>query len=426
MRRAWTVFVVTCCLLVLASDHANAYSVLAHEANVDVLWDSAIVPALKQRFPRATPQQLVDARAYAYGGCVIQDLGYYPFGSHFFSDLLHYVRSGDFVTTLIADAQDVNELAFALGALAHYAADSNGHPLATNRVVPLEYPKLRAQFGNRVTYAQSPKTHLLVEFSFDVVQVASGVYASETYHKFIGFEVAMPALERAFRATYGVEMKELFADVDLAIGTYRHAVSSIIPEMTKVAWRDKREEILKIAPKMQEATFVFHLTPRQYAQEYGDKYEKPKWWARFFGVLFKLMPKIGPFRPLAFKVPTPEAEQLFLDSFTETQRRYREALGRLRAQHIELENRDLDTGYPTSLGEYVLADKTYEKLVKKLADDKFKSVPPELAHNITGFFGDASVLPGDDSRHHKRSAQLRRDLDRMAAAMRSSSSTPAN
>jgi hypothetical protein len=426
MRRAWTAGVVACCLVVLAASHAHAYSVLAHEANVDVLWENAIVPALKQKFPRVTPEQLADARAYAYGGCVIQDLGYYPFGSHFFSDLLHYVRSGDFVATLIADARDVNELAFALGALAHYAADSNGHPLATNRVVPLEYPKLREKFGSRVTYAQSPKTHIVVEFSFDVVQVASGVYASEAFHKFIGFEVAMPALERAFRATYGLEMKELFADTDLAIGTYRHAVSSIIPEMTKVAWRDKREEILKVAPKMQEATFVFHLTPRQYVQEYGGKFETPKWWARFFGVLFKLLPKIGPFRPLAFKVPTPEVEQLFVQSFAETQRGYREALASLRAQRLTLANRDLDTGYQTALGEYTLADKTYAELVKRLADDKFANVPPALAENLAAFFGDAAVLAGDDSRRHKRSAKLRRDLDRMAMAVRSSTSRPAN
>src|SRR5215468_4599919 len=329
-RRA--LILLLCCAALLVATRAHAYSVLAHEANVDVVWDSAIVPALKQRFPRATPDELTEARAYAYGGSVIQDLGYYPFGSHFFSDLLHYVRSGDFVTTLISDARDVNELAFALGALAHYAADSNGHPLATNRVVPMQYPKLREKYGNWVTYAESPKSHILVEFSFDVVQVASGVYASEAYHKFIGFEVAMPALERAFRATYGLDMRELFDDVDLAIGTYRHAVSSIIPEMTKVAWRDKQKEILKVAPQMREATFVFHLTPREYVHEYGDKYEKPKWWARFFGVVFKLLPKVGPFKPLAFKVPTPEAEQLFLDSFVETQRRYRESLEELRAR----------------------------------------------------------------------------------------------
>ena len=426
MRRMWTVGVMACCVFVLGANRARAYSVLAHEANVDVLWDNAIVPVLKQKFPRATAEQLIDARSYAYGGCVIQDLGYYPFGSHFFSDLVHYVRSGDFVATLIADARDVNELAFALGALAHYAADSNGHPLATNRVVPIQYPKLREKYGNWVTYAQSPKSHVLVEFSFDVVQVAAGAYKPEAYHKFIGFEVAMPALERAFRATYGLEMKELFADLDLAIGTYRHAVSTIIPEMTKVAWRDKRKEILKVTPTINEATFVFNLTARQYVDEYGGRFEKPKWWARVFGALFKLLPKIGPFRPLAFKVPTPEAEQLFLESFAETQKKYRAALTDLRTQRLMLENRDLDTGYPTALGEYTLADKTYEELVKKLADEKFANIPAELADHITAFFGNAAVLPGDDSRHHKRSAKLRRDLDRMVLAARSSVSKPAN
>jgi len=409
----------------LFASRASAYSVLAHEANIDVIWDNAIVPVLKQRFPRATPDELVNARAYAYGGCVIQDLGYYPFGSHFFSDLLHYVRSGDFVATLIDEAKDINELAFGLGALAHYAADSNGHPLATNRVVPMEYPKLREKFGNRVTYAQSPESHLLVEFSFDVVQSATSIYASEDYHKFIGFEIAMPALERAFRLTYGIEMKELFSDVDLAIATYRHAVSSIIPEMTKVAWRDKRKEILTLSPQMQEAKFVFHLTAREYAQQYGDRYEKPKWWARFFGVLFKLLPKVGPFRPLAFKVPSPEAERLFLDSFAETQRRYRESLADLRGRHLTLPNRDLDTGYPSSLGEYTLADKTYETLLDKLADDHFSNLPPELADNIVAFFGDVDVLPGDRSRHHKHSAKLRQQLDLMAAA-RSSPAKVAN
>jgi hypothetical protein len=425
MSRVLTVWALACCLWVFFPSNAGAYSVLAHEANVDGVWDNAIVPALKQRFPRVTPDELADARAYAYGGCVIQDLGYYPFGSHFFSDLLHYVRSGDFVKALIDDAADVNELAFALGALAHYAADSNGHPLATNRVVPMEYPKLREKFGSRVTYAQAPKNHILVEFSFDVVQSATSIYASEAYHKFIGFEIAMPLLERAFRETYGIEMKGLFSDVDLAIGTYRHAVSTIIPEMTKVAWRDKRKEIQTLSPQMQEAKFVFHLTQREYVREYGDRFAKPKWWARFFGVVFKLLPKIGPFKPLAFKVPTPEAERLFLDSFAETQRRYRESLADLRARRLMLPNRDLDTGYPTALGEYVLADTTYEKLVAKLADDKFANVPPELADNIVAFFGNVDVLPNDRSHHHKRSAKLRRELDQMATA-RSSAPKVAN
>ena len=363
MRLA-TAFVLA--IAVLRPVPARAYSVLAHEANVDAMWDNAIVPVLKQRFPHATADELRDARAYAYGGCVIQDLGYYPFGSHLFSDLLHYIRSGDFVWRLIANAKDVNDLAFGLGALAHYAADSNGHPLATNRAVPMVYPKLREKYGSWVTYAQSPRSHVLVEFSFDVVQAASGVYASESYHKFIGFEVAMPALEQAFRETYGLEIRDLFGDVDLAIGTYRHAVSEIIPEMTKVAWRDKQKEILKVSPQMKEAGFVFRLTRRDYEKEYGVDYAKPKWWARLFGVMFKLLPKVGPFAPLSFKVPTPEAEQLFLQSFEATQQRYRALLVEMRTKEPKLPNVDLDTGYPTAPGEYSLADKTCAKLMKEL------------------------------------------------------------
>jgi hypothetical protein len=342
----------------LSTTRAQAYSVLAHEANVDVMWDEEIVPVLKQRFPRATPEELADAKAYAYGGCVIQDLGYYPFGSHFFSDLVHYVRSGDFVVKLVADAQDVNELAFALGALSHYATDSNGHPLATNKVVPMMYPKLRKKFGDTVTYADSPKQHIVVEFSFDVVQVATGNYKSDAYHKFIGFKVAMPVLERAFRETYGLEMKDVFGDMDLAIGSYRHAVSEIIPEMTKVAARDKKNQIA-----------LFHITPVEYDKEYGVNYAKPKWWARLFGVLFKLLPKIGPFAPLAYKVPTPEAEKLFVDSFAVSRERYRVLLGQARRGSLKLDNLDLDTGHDAAPGEYSLADKTCAKLVQKLAKE---------------------------------------------------------
>ena len=187
---------------------AEGYSVLAHEANIDAVWDTTIKALLQARFPQATPDDLLRARAYAYGGCVIQDLGYYPFGSHFFSNLLHYVRTGDFVAALIRDAQDIDEYAFALGALGHYAADNSGHPIAVNRAVALMYPKLRARFGNRVTYEQSPKSHVLVEFGFDVVQVAAGAYAPESYHSYIGFKVAKPALERAFLDTYGIQIKD--------------------------------------------------------------------------------------------------------------------------------------------------------------------------------------------------------------------------
>jgi hypothetical protein len=323
---------------------ATAYSVLAHEANIDALWDSAIAPMLRARFPAASREQLLEARGYAYGGCVVQDLGYYPFGSQFFSNLLHYVRTGDFIAALIRDAQDVDEYAFALGALGHYAADNDGHPMATNRAVPLMYPKLKKQFGNRVTYAQSPKSHVMVEFSFDVVQVAAAAYAPEAYHSFIGFQVAKPLLERAFGETYGLQMKDVLFNEDLAIGSYRHAVATTIPEMTKVAWSKKHDEIMKVIPGAKKETVVFNLKRGQYEKEFGADYDKPHGFARFLGFIYGLIPKIGPFRPLSFSVPTPEAERLFLESFAVSKERFRQSLAAVSEGRLSLVNTDFDTG----------------------------------------------------------------------------------
>ena len=197
-------------LLLFAVPAAYPYSVLTHEAIIDSTWDSAIRPLLLARFPAATADELTQAHAFAYGGCIIQDLGYYPFGSKFFSDLTHYVRSGDFVLSLIRDSQDLNEYAFALGALSHYAADNNGHPMAVNRAVPLFYPKLGLKFGKLVTYADDPLSHAKTEFAFDVFQAAKGRYASAAYKRFIGFEVAKPLLERAFEDTYGMRLETMF------------------------------------------------------------------------------------------------------------------------------------------------------------------------------------------------------------------------
>jgi hypothetical protein len=386
---------------------AAGYSVLAHEANIDALWDSTIKTLLQARFPEATPEQLLEARAYAYGGCVIQDLGYYPFGSRFFSNLLHYVRTGDFVDALIRDAQNIDEYAFALGALGHYAADNSGHPMAVNRAVPLMYPKLKAEFGNNVTYVQSPKSHVLVEFAFDVVQVAAGAYAPEAYHSYIGFKVAKPALERAFRDTYGIEMKDLFLSEDLAIATYRHAVGTTIPEMTKVAWGKKRDQIVKVTPGIQRKNVVFNLSRKKYDKEYGSDYAKPHGFARFLAVVYNLVPKIGPFRSLGFSVPTPEAERLFLESFTSTRERFRQSLDALRAGRLRLPNTNFDTGQPAARGEYSLADVTYDELLDKLADRRFADVSAALSANIVGYYGAADPLPGAISDEQKRSTRIR-------------------
>jgi hypothetical protein len=400
-------------VLLASPRQALAYSVLSHEANIDAVWDSAIRPLLAKRFPRATPAEIQKARAYAYGGSVIQDLGYFPFGSRFFSNLLHYVRSGDFVEAMIREAKDLPEYAFALGALAHYAADNVGHPEAVNRSVALMSPKLRAQYGDSVTYADSPATHVLVEFSFDVVQVALGRYKSEAYQNFIGFEVAKPVLERAFHATYGLEMKDVFLDEDFSIGSYRYAIGQMIPQLTRIAWRDKKDEILKALPGIAQTEFVYSLPRQEFERAYGTKYRKPGVFARFLAFLYRLVPKIGPLRALQFKAPTPEAEALFLESVKDTRGRYRVALEAVGAGPIDLVNTDFDTGKPSARGEYVLADDTYAELLHRLADRKFVGVSDSLRRNIIVFYAAAPNRTAS-TREQKRLERIRRELAALA------------
>jgi hypothetical protein len=281
------------------------------------------------------------------------------------------------------------------------------------------YPKMKARFGNAVTYAQSPKSHVLVEFSFDVVQVAAGAYAPAAYHSYIGFQVAKPALERAFRETYGIEMKDVFFSEDLAIATYRHAIATTIPEMTKVAWSKKRGEILNVAPTMQRKTFVFNLHRQDYDKEFGADYAKPHGFARVLGAVYRIVPKIGPFRSLGFSVPTAAAERLFLASFTETRERFRESLDASRAGRLQLPNTDFDTGHLTVRGEYSLADATYDDLLGKLAARDFAGVPVALRANLIAYYGAANPLPGNVPDEEKRSARIRLQLASLTATQTS-------
>ena len=405
-----TTAVVFAGALLAAPSRAAAYSVLAHEAMVDAMWEGHIAPLLKQRFPDTSASALRDTRAYAYGGSLIQDLGYYPFGSPFFSNLVHYVRSGDFVAALIRESQDVNELAFALGALAHYSCDTLGHSIAVNRAVPLVYPKMREKYGSEVLYADSPSRHIMVEFAFDVLQVARGVFKSDAYQQLIGFEVATPVLERAFRDTYGLELREVFGNTDMAIGTYRHAVSKVIPDMTRLAWRDKRDEIVAATPGITEKDVVFTMTRRQYEDAFGTTYRKPGLLARFFVMLFKIVPKLGPFKPLAFEPLTPEAERMFRDSFTAAQGRYQSSLRAARTGQLSLADVDLETDRLPARGANPLADETYLDLLEKLADAKFANVPAALGRDINRHYASARVGGQPDKQARKHDAQATRLL----------------
>ena len=354
-------------LLLAAPASARAYSVLAHEAMIDAVWDTHLAPTLKAKFPDATADALDRARAYAYGGSLIQDLGYYPFGSKLFSNLVHYVRSGDFVEALVRESQTVDEYAFALGALAHYASDTAGHPQAVNRVVPIVYPKLREEFGDEVLYVDSPSRHVMVEFAFDVTQLARGTFRADAYQDFVGFEVATPVLDRAFRATYGLSLEDVFGDVELAIGTYRKAASETIPDITRAAWREKRDEILERNPSLTEEAFVFGLTRQQYEERYGTNYRRPGFFARMVVAIFKVLPKFGPLRPLAFEPLSAETEKMFLASFDAAVARYEAALRETRQGGLALDNADLDTGQPLQPGRNSLADETLAELAERRA-----------------------------------------------------------
>lgn len=393
---------------------AVAYSVLAHETVVDSAWDDLLVPFLRQRFPKTTPADLQRARAYAYGGSVIQDLGYYPFGNKLFTDLVHYVRSGDFVEALLREARTVDELAFALGAVAHYASDNIGHPVAVNRSVPIIYPKLRAKFGDQVIYAEDPKHHVMVEFAFDVVQTAAGAYLPDAHREHIGFELSLPLLERAFAATYGIGFNELFGDADMAIGTFRYAVSQLIPEMTRVAWKHKEGEIRKLAPAMQANAFLYSFTRRDYEQAYGTTYRHPGIFARFLGLVALVLPKIGPLSTMKFTVPTPEAEKLFAESFRETRTRYRALVADSRDGRVQLPNTDFDVGRAPRWGDNVVADRAYVALLKTLAERDFATTPATLKQTLRQFFSRLDA-PQKDKTLRKAVVSIRARLARLNA-----------
>jgi Zinc dependent phospholipase C len=363
-----------------------AYSVLTHEAIVDANWNTVFVPLIKQKFPDATSEELKRAHAFAYGGCVMPDLGYYPFGSKLFTNLIHYARSGDFVMELYEEAENINEFAFALGAICHYYADTYGHSIGVNRSVPLIYSKMKIKFGSVVTYADNKISHLRTEFSFDVLQTGAGNYAPQAYHDFIGFEVSKDLVEKAFRKIYGLEIKDLFGDFDRAIGSFRWSVKRLIPSVTQAAWRTKRRQIRKSNPTATRRNYVYRIRRQKYFSEFGRQRERSNVGTTLLTFFIRIAPKIGPLRILKFKVPGPEAEKIFMESFDSTVSHYQNEVLRISKGHTRLANIDWDTGKKTEEGEYSLADKTYSDWIIKLKEKEFKTVTPSVKKNILAFY----------------------------------------
>jgi len=401
-------------LIAMLVEMSGAYSVLTHEQIVDLLWKDRIRPMIEARYPGLTPDQIRQAHAYAYGGSLIQDMGYYPFGNKYFSNLTHYVRSGDFVAAMIQEAQNANEYAFALGALAHYAADNAGHP-AINRTVAMEFPQLHKKYGDVVTYEDSPKSHIRAEFGFDMTEVAKNHYTSDEFHDFIGFEISESLLERTFPKVYGIQFKDVIHNEDLAIGTFRHAVSQVIPQMTRVALLARTKEIVPDKRDPAHKKYLYYLSRADYERDWGRTYRRPGFGTRLLAILLKIIPKRGPFSALSFKVPPQPAEDMFVKSIDKTVQDYGKFLDEAQRGTLHLEDKDFDTGHETRPGEYALADQTYARLVGDLAKNQFKDVSPGLRENIVAYYSTADA-PIATKRNPKQWRKLEAELDQLKAA----------
>ena len=392
VRKVFPRVIVSLIAATLIAPPCFGYGAFTHQAMVEVSWKTMVVPALLKRFPNASEEQLQKARNYAYGGAIIQDMGYFPFLNKFFSDLLHYVRTGDFIEELIRQSSDLNEYAFALGAMQHYAGDSTGHPVATNRSIPIYYPKLQRKYGDVVTYEQKKSAHSQTELGFDVVDVAAKRYRGEVYNSLVEFQVPASLLQRAFKTTYGIDLKELFDDLDRAIEKYQRTLTRNIPRLTMVAWKLKKDEIIAQNPQITDKDFVYHYTiPKERREQAGSYHKSASTFDNTLAFLAGILIKLHLLKPLNFRVPTKETEKLFQDGLNATRELYQKLIADAENGTLKLENLNFDTGRLTRPAEYRLADATYAKLLEKLEKDHFRGVTPELRADILAFYADPTA-----------------------------------
>ena len=397
------------CVL-LACQPAGAYSLLTHEQLIDLTWQSSIVPLLRSRYPGITREQLEEARSYAYGGCVIQDIGYYPFGDPFASDLTHYVRSGDFVVHLFRDAKDANQLAFAVGALSHYIGDNIGHSMAVNRAVPIEFPKLGAKYGPVVAYAQDKHAHVQTEFAFDINEIAHHRFAPVHYLRHVGLNVPTQQLAAAYYETYG--LSEDFSKAKTSrinVRGFRFAVRSFIPRIAYAITLLHRSH-MPADPMGPESQKLDSEVAQIAAENDWDKYRKKAGIGTYTlaGFLY-IVPKVGPLKLAAIKGPTAATEADYVRSVNLSTDALSAAIGRLVKPHQTLPNRDLDTGAPVRPGGYRLTDDTYAKLLHRLVEDPHHTIPPGLKADIQNYYADPEA-PIHTKKNPTQWAQVQSEL----------------
>jgi hypothetical protein len=400
------------CLLFTAPEVSRAYSVLTHEQLIDLTWKDLLLPLLHKRFPQTTAADLNEAHAYAYGGCAIQDLGYYPFSHRFFSDLTHYVRSGDFITNLLRDARNANEYAFALGALSHYVGDTVGHHDAINPATAIAFPKLEKKYGAAVTYDQSPHAHIRTEFAFDIDQLSKHRLAPGAYLRSVGLRVPVRLLGQAFEETYSLPLREVLGPSRPAIRSYRTSVRSFLPRFAYAETVLHRNDFPLEIANDSSRTFLDHIERADFQKAWNRYRRKPGARTRLLAFVIRIMPKIGVLSDLAIKVPTPDTQDLYVKSVNHTVAVYGGLLKQLAAgpQLAEsIPNKDLDTGEKNQLGSYALTDKTYAHLLHDITANPERPVAPELKQDILDYYKDPNA-PITTKKHSKAWAQVAEDL----------------
>ena len=402
---------ITLAALFFTAIPAVPYSVQTHQAIIDLAWKQSIRPLLLRKFPTLTEAQLQEAHAYAYGGSAIQDFD--PFGNAFFSNLTHYVRSGDFVLSLLHNAHTADELAFAIGSLSHYIGDNFGHKDAVNQSVPVEFPKLEQKYGPSVNYAENPHAHVQTEFAFDINQLSKLRFAPSAYTKFVGLEVPTPLLRKAFFETYGLRLPDIIGSKETSIRIYRYAVRRFLPNIARAETILHKNSFPTDLPSPDLDTLAVDLRQASADNNWEAYRKKPGVRSHLYAGFIYILPKFGTLKLLAIKGPTQQTEDLYIKSVNHSITALRLVLTNYDTIDHYIANRDLDTGDVVKPGAYRLTDETYAKLLATITKNPANVVPFQLKHDLVAYYADPQS-PIETKKNPEKWAQVQANLQTLA------------
>uniref|UniRef100_Q023A3 Uncharacterized protein n=1 Tax=Solibacter usitatus (strain Ellin6076) TaxID=234267 RepID=Q023A3_SOLUE len=276
------------------------------------------------------------------------------------------------------------------------------------------------KFGNSVTYTDDHISHSKTEFAFDVFQASRGRYASEGYKDFVGFQVSKRVLQQAFLDTHGMKLEHVFLKrrpgdrvVPSPGGTH-----TSLAHQSRVA--NQRAGDSQGTSGSHPQGIFYNLSRSSFEKTWGSTYQRPGFGSRVLATLFRIVPRIGPFKALAFEPLTAETEKLYMAGFNASIDRHRELLGSVGAGRLNLPNDNFDVGDATKAGSYRLTDAAYAKLLHQL-DGHYPELPKELRTNILAFYQDLG-LPISTKKDESDWLRLQDELDRLRTINQSTTS----